>query len=226
MSRPRLKFVVEGDTEEKVVKQLIGPHLRAKGFLFDPDGSSREPDRKDLLRIGGNRWATFERDVKLFLNRADEWVVATSMYDLYAIQGRELGIASQLAAAPTPIRKAEIAEAAMRRKIADERFVPHVSLFEIEALVFADLSKAAEYIPEWRESLDRLSADVRHLTPEGINDRKETAPSKRLEATLTFPKFSKKVHVAAILQRIGLVELRAKCPHFGAWLRALEDHVS
>ena len=69
-----LYFVVEGETEEEVIKTLIRPHLNERGVsVYDP------------ICVGGNRWGRFRRDIdNLFkAQRPEVWV--TTMVDLYAI---------------------------------------------------------------------------------------------------------------------------------------------
>lgn len=54
---------------------------------------------------------------------------------------------------------------------------------------------------------------------EGINNSKETAPSKRIEKNATYIKTQ---HAPKILQEIGLPKIRKKCQGFNEWITQLE----
>jgi hypothetical protein len=57
-------------------------------------------------------------------------------------------------------------------------------------------------------------------TPEDINERPESAPSKQIEAL--FPAYKKTLHGPMAAARIGLDRIRAECPHFSSWIDHLE----
>jgi hypothetical protein len=60
-------------------------------------------------------------------------------------------------------------------------------------------------------------------SPEDINDSPETAPSKRILAAMSG--YQKTFHGPLIACDIGIDPMRAACPHFDQWLRALEGLV-
>ena len=53
-----------------------------------------------------------------------------------------------------------------------------------------------------------------------IDDGQHTAPSKRIIAE--FPEYSKTTVGSQMAERIGLENIRSKCPHFKAWVERLE----
>jgi hypothetical protein len=57
--------------------------------------------------------------------------------------------------------------------------------------------------------------------PEDINDGLRTAPSKRILAVM--PGYQKTFHGPLIACDIGLEPIRAACPHFDGWLKAIES---
>ncbi len=211
----KLGFVVEGETEEAFVKQVLRPHLFAQGVTIEPN---------HVLNVKGNKWSAVQRLAGHLLGRMGRGrdVRITTLYDLYGIDQSGLGITDALTAATQATRKAEIAEDAMRKGLADERFVAHVSVYELEALIFADLTQVIAVHPEWRTEIEQLARQVHGLAPESINDRRETAPSHRL-LQATANRYNKVVDGPSILRRIGLPALRVACPHFASWLRALEE---
>ena len=79
----RLLVHVEGETEETFVKELLGPHLLARGYArVDPRlmGSARQRDRRGGVRP----WASVCRDIVNHL-REDRSCFATTMVDYYGM---------------------------------------------------------------------------------------------------------------------------------------------
>lgn len=70
--------------------------------------------------------------------------------------------------------------------------------------------------------LAALAAEVGALAPEAIDEGAATAPSKRIIKHI--PNYERlKVRVGApAAAAIGLVKLRAQCPHFSDWVTRLE----
>ena len=99
--------------------------------------------------------------------------------------------------------------------------IPYVQKHELEALVFADLGALKLIVDSGHFELSKLEKDVQSFAPEEINDRPETAPSKRLEGALRF--YDKVLHGPLAIEGIGLPKLRAKCPRFHAWITRLEE---
>ncbi len=210
----RLRFVVEGETEEALVRTLLAPHFGQQGISCDP--------YHDVLVVGGNRWLRFVKLIRTSLSglTKNEWALVTTLYDFYKIDRKNLAIEDALARASQPIEKATLAEEAMGRQVASDRFLPHVSLHEIEALLFSDLAAAALVRPDWQEPLVALAQEVRGIPPEHINEHTETSPSHRLARAIRG--YGKVTDLPQILQEIGLPKLRASCPHFGTWVSAIE----
>ena len=214
----RVRFVVEGETEEALVRSLLIPHLRAHGIACAP--------HQDILVARGNKWRIFHGLIDASLRGlGKQWGLVTTLYDLYGIDQSNLQIEDAYARAAQPREKARIAETAMARAVgASDRFLPHVSLYEIETLVFADLARSVEVRPEWEGGIENLARKVKAREPESIDDTRETSPSHRLIDAL--PGFDKVADVPLILEKIGLETIRDRCPHFDAWLRVIEDRSS
>ncbi|HEY3748029.1 MAG TPA: DUF4276 family protein, partial [Pseudonocardiaceae bacterium] len=99
----------------------------------------------------------------------------------------------------------------MSTAIGDRRFVPHLTLHELEAWVFAAADQLGEWLgnPELAAQLKSDSAAAGG--PESVNGDPETAPSKRL---CRYQRGYLKLEdgPAAIIE-LGVPKLRAKCPH-------------
>jgi hypothetical protein len=104
------------------------------------------------------------------------------------------------------------------------RFIPYIQLHEYEALIFVDPARLGLFYSEQADAIAELQkiADA-HPNPELIDDGKQTAPSKRIMAHLPDYEGAKPVVGPQIAEQIGLVALRAKCPHFNEWVFRLEQ---
>jgi hypothetical protein len=103
-------------------------------------------------------------------------------------------------------------------------FVPYVQLHEFEALLFTDPSILDSQLTEVgakSKLKELLAVRKQYETPEHINTRPETAPSKRLEAL--YGRAYQKILIGRLVtEKIGLERLREACPRFGAWVSKLE----
>lgn len=87
--------------------------------------------------------------------------------------------------------------------------------------LFSDPAAFAESIgkSELKQSLLDISAEF--ATPEHINDRPQTAPSKRIEQLISGYEKPTMGNLAAI--NIGLASMRQQCKIFSQWLGRLEE---
>ncbi|WP_367132192.1 DUF4276 family protein [Saccharothrix sp. HUAS TT1] len=110
-------------------------------------------------------------------------------------------------------------ERRLAEEVGDRRFRPNLVVHELEAWVFAAADELGQFLGP--ELADRLRGDVRAAGgPESVNDGPATAPSKRLLAYC--PGYVKTLDGPLAIQALGLVRLRAVCPHLDAWLRTFE----
>jgi hypothetical protein len=108
-----------------------------------------------------------------------------------------------------------------RKHIGDRRFRPFLALHEYEAWLFSDgesLPTVIDAAEEAAQAFARLCASF--ANPEDIDDGPDTAPSKRIMGI--FPSYRKALHGPLVVEWITLDRIRARCPHFGAWLEWLE----
>ena len=224
----RLLVHVEGETEEGFVNQVLAPHLRAFGYTMV---SARliGHARRRAKRGGIKPWAAVKGDIVRHL-REDRACVATTMVDFYAMPqtgqrawpGRAAAASASGAAAKAAMVEralaAELAKA-MGRDFSTARFVPFVTMHEIDALLFSDCETFARSLRQ-PDLQGRLQGTRNQFeTPEEINDSVNTAPSKRIEAL--FPAYQKVLHGVQALSAIGMDVIRRECPHFRAWIERL-----
>lgn len=220
----RLYIVVEGQTEERFVKDVLYPHFLAIDASVTPIVVETRRDRRTGKKIGkgGGRWRDWRRDLRrVLLEQAGAEVRVTTMFDLYGLPDDFPALAAHAHVHDTSAR-ADALEAEMSSDIADTRFIPYLQRHEFEALVLSGLDEL-ELLLDARPDLDglaRLRAEIAGLPPEDVNDGRDTAPSKRLESNI--PGYQKTFHGPLVTESVGLAALRASCSRFGAWIARLE----
>ncbi|WP_343637671.1 DUF4276 family protein [Roseateles sp.] len=211
----RIHVLVEGQTEEAFVRELLEPHYSASETYLNAIVVSTGPASKGgIVSYGKVRWQIEQKC------KEDPTAHVTTMFDLYALPEDFPGMRSEaFARERNGRRKAQVLEQALADDIGQRNFLPHLLVHEFEAVLFSDL----DAFEEWTDDdaiLKPLRAARHAAMPEDINDGPGTAPSKRIKAA--FPTFEKTVHGPLIACEIGIDAIRAACPHFDEWLRRLE----
>jgi hypothetical protein len=221
----RLHLTVEGPTEQAFAANVLRPHLQGSGVYIGRIELAAHAKRKGQVHRGGlQRYLPFRNDLvrRLKEDKSQDFFLST-MIDLYALPSDFPGT-DVLRGEQDPYRRVEGMERALAKDIGDPRFLPYVQLYEFEAILLADASKIATYYDGRArevEELKRLAAAV--SSPELINDGQDTAPSKRIAWLIPAYANEKPTAGPFIAAEIGLPTIRAKCPHFDAWLRQLEQ---
>lgn len=221
----RLLFLVEGETEEEFVKELLRPHFLSNGYI------SAEPrligmQRNRSRRGGIIKWSSASQDLQRHLGQ-DRGLVVTTFVDYYALPdtwpGRDNASQQEKSKKATAIESAifDAINEADGGNLHPDRFIPFVMMHEFEALLFSHCEGFANgiYRPELAPKFQAIRDDFD--SPEDINDNKTTAPSKRVERIVD--PYSKPFHGNLAALKIGLPAMRRECPHFDEWLRRLES---
>ena len=212
-------IVAEGKTEQTFIRDVLAPELANKGIYVSPSVIGK-PNHK-----GG--CVTFERakaDLSRFLKQRQDTVIST-MFDFFRIDPNWPGLAGLNQTAPSYV-KAETLERAMLAEIklefpelrAEDRFIPYVSMYEFEALLFSSPQALAQKAGISEAKLVQVIDECG--TPEEINSRPEHAPSKRIERMN--PQYKKTVNGISAAKAMGLPVIREKCPHFNQWITRIE----
>jgi hypothetical protein len=219
----RVLIAVEGQTEERFVKDVLSPHLH--GFGLKPIPTLL---RTKNVREGGHfkgglvHFRQVEERVKALL-RDSSAVLVTTIFDYYGPwRGHFLSDyrGGKTLAGRTPHERVEELEREMEAYFSESRFKAFLMLHEFEALLFSRPAEIALALnqPAAAKELTRIRDSFR--TPEDIDDHPETAPSRRILNEVKG--YQKPAHGALIAGRIGLDILRKECPHFEKWLMFLE----
>jgi len=220
MNNIEVYVIVEGQTEQTFVREILAPLMSNKGIYLHP-AIIGKPGHK-----GGN--IQFERakfDIGKLLKQRFR-IYVTTMFDYFRIEPGWPG-RKNIQSNDTALQKARKLEQetllSIRQVYPDQnvekRFIPYISMHEFEALLFSDTDKLAKIIKTDPSNIANILNDCGE--PEEINDNQQTAPSKRLQA-LCYKKYRKVAMGKSIAESIGINMMRKKCPHFNEWLNKLE----
>lgn len=222
-----LAIIVEGQTEQAFVREVLAPYLATCGV----SAWATLPGRSH--RHGGvPAWEVVRGDILRML-RARRGRYCTTMFDFYAMPQDWPG--RREASARRMTERGEFVETALSADLAGfaghdldpALFIPYVQMHEFEALLFSNVDVLCA-------TLSPLSGcDRGHLAdafrgvlaeagePEAINDRPQSAPSKRIETRV--PGYRKSLYGPLAASRIGIETIRSACPHFHSWVDRLES---
>ena len=201
----RLGIVVEGQTEEGFVKQVLVDHLRTHRVVPIPILVGRR---------GGN--VNMERLVLDMANSFWNYDFVTSLVDFYGFRDRDSEEPDDL---ESRINSAIVGR--VKRSFDHTRVFSYVQKYEFEGLLFSKVEAFQAVSGATTDSLAQLQR-VRSgfPTPEDINDNRETAPSKRIINAL--PQYNKRLHGPQVASDIGLETIRTECQRFDDWMTRLE----
>jgi hypothetical protein len=215
----RVNVVVEGQTEEVFVRELLAAHLGALGVGIV--ASCVTTSRSKGMRGGMTSFGRARRDISSWLLQ-DRGAYVTTMFDLYGLPHDFPGW-DEAQRVATPAERVKVLEQALGAAIGVPRFLPYLQLHEFEAILFTDVHATDRVLSAspGRSKFKELQAIRQSVqSPEEIDDSPQTSPSHRL-ATL-YPHYDKAFHGQLIAQSIGLNAARQECPHFHDWLSRLE----
>jgi hypothetical protein len=222
----RLYVFAEGQTEETFADTVLKPYLANMGvYLHHPMLIAHARKRGRVHRGGGRNYLPMKNDIlrKLSQEKAMD-VFFTTMIDLYAISSSFPRMDEAEKLRHLPIARVEFLEKAFAEDVGDPRFVPHIQLHEFEAYLFCDPGQLGFFYDSHEKEIRALQeiADA-HNSPELIDDGLHSAPSKRIISQIPDYESAKSVVGPQVAELIGLPTIRAKCPHFHAWISRLES---
>jgi hypothetical protein len=209
-------LLVEGQTEEAFVRELLVPHYSELGLYLFPIVANTSPSQKG----GVVSYAKIKPQL-IRLCRQHAYAHVTTLFDLYALPNDFPGKGSvTYPSAASGLRKAEFLEEKLSADIGEANFIPNFLVHEFEALLFARVASFEEWTDD-DSVLEPLRVLGTMTSPEDINDGPSTAPSKRI--LTVFPDYQKTFHGPLIACDIGLQAIREACPHFNRWLERIES---
>ncbi len=220
-----LLILAEGQTERTFARDVIGPHLNALGIRVDSTLLNPKDKSTGKSHGGAVSYAKVKRHLDQLM-RQDRRNVRffSTMIDLYKLPTDFPRYRDAETLRQRPLDRVHALETAFAADVSSRRFIPYLQLHEFEACLFVDPGAFASQYENAAARIQRLEQIAASFdTPELINDNEQTAPSKRVIAE--FPRYGKeKARVGPLVaQQIGLSAIRAKCPHFHAWISRLEQ---
>jgi hypothetical protein len=223
----RLHIIVEGQTEETFVKQVLAPELAKYRLIADAHSITTGRHHGRIYRGGFVKYEHLAGDLTKWMkqdSKQDAWF--TTMVDLYRLPVDFPGTAakSRGSGAVKAVHFQRCMYEDIRQRMTGapvcERLIPFIQVHEFEALLFSDPEAFASEFPEREKQIAALSA-IRNAfaTPEEIHDGPDTAPSKRILELL--PDYKKPVSGILIAEKIGIGAIRRACPHFNEWIERL-----
>jgi hypothetical protein len=216
----RVLMLVEGQTEERFVKDVLGPAFYTRELFFQATilVTKRVKDGPNF-KGGVTNFAKFKNDAQRLLNSAGGALV-TTMLDYYRLPLDFPGMRTRPPNGP-PLRRVIHVEKEIAHHFGSlQHFLPFLALHEFEAWLFSSLTELPRVLTETGKQKEFAAIRASVATPEEINERPESAPSKRI--TNLFPSYKKTLHGPTAAARIGLEQIRKECPHFNGWITKLE----
>lgn len=216
----RLVIIVEGETEESFVNNILCPYFCSKGLY-----NTIQCFKTKHSHGGISKYSYIKKDILNTIYEKD--VVVSMMIDFYRLPLDFPGF-SDLKATQTHKEQASLLETEIKKDLEDtqkhqfDNFIPYIQLHEFEALVFASI-KGIDILFE-REEMDYkglMNVIEEHPNPEEINNHPATALSMRLKKLI--PGYNKVLHGIEIIKTMGMPELLEKCPRFKTWVESMEE---
>ncbi len=216
----KISILVEGQTEETFVNQVLAPYLLTYHVFPVPIIIRTTIEENGTVHKGGFvKYAQIRKQI-LRLSDDSSAGIVTTMMDYYALSksfpGKE-GIQGS-----NCFERVEYLEKMWADDINRRKFLPYLQLHEFEAILFTSPSEISNSFPR-TNNINKLLEDVRKEfhSPEEINDNPNTNPSKRIIRII--PGYQKVFHGPLIAGRIGLKKVKSECRHFSDWLDKLKN---
>lgn len=214
-----IAIVVEGQTEEAFVKQILQPGLGDE-FVIEPIVVQTSRAASGRKQKGGGTWRHYERDIRSLLGQSHRSLV-TTMLDFYGYPTDGPG-RNCCTGVHNPRVCVRHRAAAMTSVINNHRILPFILLHEFETLIFAAAADSSSVLGDsyvascLKSHVTTVSGDV-----ELLNDSPSTSPSHRVRQC--WPGFSKTIDGIAVIEEAGLESLIPHCPGLSSWLTHLND---
>ena len=208
-------FVVEGDTEEQFVKNVLEQHFADKCYV-QPIKITTNPN---LGKRGGfTTYKHLKTDVENLLRQKREKII-TTFVDYFRIPNDVPNYADcrNIKDIDERIR---CLETAIQKDIGSDDFIPYIQKYEFEALLFSSNIGFESYY-ENKIAKETAKIIASFPNPEEINERPDTSPSNRLKKIV--PTYSKLLEGNTIALEIGLNIMLEKCLRFKKWIEHLTE---
>lgn len=218
----QVNILVEGQTEEIFVKELLSPYLSKHNININPIIISTKRLREGTKFKGGlsnNNFEMFIEDIRRLIYSTPHGYVSTFI-DYYRLPSKFPGYQERLLK-KNQLDKVIFLEQNLLKFLGNPRnFIPYIQLHEFETFHFVDEKGFSNYLSPHESDLNCLLQIIKdYPNPEDINEGPETAPSKRIKTH--YPYYEKVNEGNLILLDIGMERIIEKCPHFNNFIKTL-----
>ncbi|MCR2053675.1 DUF4276 family protein [Actinomyces bowdenii] len=199
-------IVVEGQTEETLIKETLSPIAAMQGVFLTPIVV-----RTSATQHGGGHWRGYHAILCQLLAQP-HWKTIGLLLDYY---GYPLGAPGRDGFVAGTTDWACLVDS-LTHRYQDPRFVPLVVPHEIETLVLAAIDAGAGEGLLSASALRALRRAIRHAgSVEAVNSHPDLSPSKRLQRA--DGDYSKTVTGPLLIEEAGLPAVLERCPAFADW---------
>lgn len=219
-----IKAVVEGQTEEKFIKEIINQYLRDFNIEIKP--STIITNRKYQESGGINSYDKLKNEINTIIKETrNTGITITTFLDFYQLPTNfpKYKDAQKL---KSNIEKVYFLENAMCDDIGNEYFIPYIQIHEFEALLFSSNVGFEKYYNKRSRFIKSINDIISNNNPEEINDGIDTAPSKRLNNLFLKElneRYKKTYHGILIAKEINMDDYLSRCPHFCDWIERIKS---
>lgn len=210
----RIYIVVEGQTEESFVKEVLSNFFERYDIYVFPIIIQTSRGHKG----GFVNYEHLKRNITLLLKSQKDDIIVTTFIDFFRCP--ELPNKESYNNISDHHKRVCQMENVIKEDIGDWRFIPYIQLHEFEALLFSSDKGFKEYFTE-KENIELSRIIEEFDDPEEINSNPESAPSKRLLKIVE--NYNKVIYGNVIALEIGIDTILKKCPRFSAWVWELVE---
>lgn len=205
----RILVLVEGQTEERFIKDVLSPYLLTFNIALIPTIT----DTKKVIggqshKGGGRHFAKVKEDILDLLNDKNAVAVTTlfDFYGFYEIQGVAQSVYADI----------EKLEQTITAEINCRRFKTYLQRHEFETFMFIEPSLTAK-VALRHDKANAINAHRQQFNQvEDINLDPALAPSKRLKSAIGG--YSKPIIGSAVTNQLGIGRIMQECPKFATWV--------
>ena len=211
-----LYIIVEGQSEEKFIREILSPYFVSKNIFLYPERVITGRNRQGKACKGGG---------DSYIQKQKNYYF-TTMIDLYALPNDFPKLKDAEEYYNNKYRYVSFLEEAFYEDIGYKNFFPYIQLHEYETLLFCDIDSIVDEFFDLEDNklYEKIIKDIQvYDNIELINDSKETAPSKRLDRYTNGEYCGRKTTASInILKNIDIEIIKDRCKHFNAWLEKIQ----
>lgn len=208
----RVYIIVEGQTEEAFVKEILAKYLERFEIYVTPIILQTSRGHKG----GFVNYEHLRRTLIPLLHSQGKDIVVSTFLDFFRCP--DLPEKHLYENISDHRERVGCMEEAIKRNINDWRFFPYIQLHEFEALLFSSVKGFEKYFSE-DENLQLRNIIRDFQNPEDINSTPEGAPSKRLLKIVNG--YDKIIYGNIVALEIGIETIMKKCHRFRSWVETI-----